>query len=90
MRFTTVVAREMAKRGLSERDLANLAGLKEEKIHFLLRGSLKTDLRTIAAVSLALGFRATFEFMPVSVLDKMIEDPTDGSNEAELRRTIRL
>ena len=83
----------MAKRNLNEKNLANLANVTEEQVHFLLRGSLKTDLRTIAAISVALGLRASITMETVTVLDKLIEEVEDLGSESlddKLRRCIRL
>jgi len=75
--------------GMSKKALAAKAGVTVKQLDYLLRGSLLTSLRTVAAVSLALGFVATIEFQTKTVLDKMIEEPTDDPDE-ELRRSVRL
>jgi DNA-binding phage protein len=89
MRSVSKLVQQAIDGGMSKKRLAAKAGVTVKQLDYLLRGSLLTSLRTVAAVSLALGFVATIEFQPRTVLDKMIEDPTDDPEE-ELKRTVRL
>jgi hypothetical protein len=89
MRLTTAIVREMAKRKLSEQDLAMLANVTLDQVHFFLRSSLKTELRTVAAIASALGHHVNFSFEADSVLDKMLLDP-NLTPDGELKRVLRL